>query len=446
MNGRQAMAAVCLLAAGCILFFPAITRSQDQREFTESLAISIGWRANGTALEPVVQTAGEVRTFSSAIPIRSGHWRTYFKNINFDFTPDAIGNSAAIKKVMTKYLNKRFGNANVAKFGVTTVQIPVKPLSSFGNNLIAYRMQFDFDHHNEIIMTADDQFFRNLQGQLENPTLVAWTKLFLYATITLKNGMWVGVFTIEEADIWLRSDFFTQSVIAQQTLLSGSLRAALGYQKTAWIHDFHADVKTISSAMFKNGKSAPWALAKELDNLFYTDPVSTAAYLSTPRALPLDNGVIDLKDYKLPSTDAANPLPLLDVPALFLTNLKAYETGKNLTIVISFTPPGPVGTAAKKKKIVTLSGAAHEYPLSFNMSGTITPWYPRIILNYVLLGRADDLAKLRDAIAQYGTPLQVEGASFNKALKCDVAISGYLEEKGSLKKLVRTVWFTDSSL
>lgn len=446
MTGRNPYVIVCLgIAILCSV--PAISVADDERSRTVRATVAIGWRADGTATNAILVDSGDDRTYSSAVPIRSAHWTTHYRNINFDSTPDATGRSSSIRKVMTKYLNKRFGNANAPRFNVTTVQVPVKSLASFGNNLTSFRRQFDFDNHNEIVMTQDDQFFKDLTGQLENPALVAWTHLFLSAAIDFQNERWVGAFTIVEADVWLRSDFFSLPAIKQQTLLSGSFRAALGYEKTAWIYDFHADVNVVSSAMFRNNKSPAWALARELDNMFYTDPVTilgSAAYLSTPRVLPLDNAVIDLKNYKLPATDPYTPLPLLNVPALFLTNLKGFESGKEVSAAFAITPPG--SPAAKKVKILTINGPAYEYPWSFMLDGKLTPWYPRITLNYLLMGRAEDLAKLRDSINLYGAPLQVEGASFNKALKCDVTISGYLDEKGARKKVVRKLYITDSSL
>jgi hypothetical protein len=298
-------------------------------------------------------------------------------------------------------------------------------------------------------MTQDDQFFKNSMGQLEHPTMVAWTHLYLSAMISKVGNRWVGTYFLEDADVWLRSDFFNQTTAEQQNLLSAAFRAALGYQKTVCIYDFHANVRTISSAMFKNNKSPAWALAREFDNMFYTDAFTgpaPAAYLDTPRAVPLDNAVLDLKEYKLPDTNPANPDPTVDVPALFLTNLKAFESGKSLSVTFTAVPAAAVPAPAKKIKILTISGAAYDYPNSITINGQPTTWYPTIHLNYIMLGQQEGLTKLRDAISQYGTPLTVEGASFARALKFEVAISGYLTETDTLKKLVRKVYITDSSL
>jgi hypothetical protein len=347
-----------------------------------------------------------------------------------------------IGSILKFYINKRRGNAFVPQMQLTSEVDAVKPIKKFKNPDDFYT-QFNGDGKNTIVMTVDDQFFRDASGDIIDPDVVSTTLLIGRAEVEGWTGdEYFGKLWIEETDVYLRSDFFSRSKLEYNINGAAAFSMALGYRPTVWSHDYLSkNGSHVNKSTFANAKSDVWTkISNERDNFYYLDDLTLTApdYLDTPRLLPFENEVIDIGGYTLPSTDPGEPFPLAATPVLFLTNLKAYDGKYKLTLVVSrITGESPPAA----KKLLKLSGNCIDYPM---VADGGEEFYPTIHLTEVRLGRESDLAKLRKAVETYGTAQIIDGVQFPKAVKIQVDISGRLYKGGKTQSLTRSFWLVDS--
>jgi hypothetical protein len=189
-------------------------------------------------------------------------------------------------------------------------------------------------------------------------------------------------------------------------------------------------------------------IAQKWDAVVYKDPLNApapAGYLDKAQVLPESGFIFDLADYEVPDTDPANPQPTNQTDVLFVTNLKAYDG--NMKFNATFTAVYDDAAAPAKtvsEKLFTISGNAYDYPKKISINGDPTNWYPTIWLNTVKFGNGKEYDALVEAVKDHGTPKKVENASFAKALKVEVKMTGYLSEKGPKKNTKVTVYFVNS--
>jgi hypothetical protein len=374
-----------------------------------------------------------------AVLTRSNHW-DWPVVITFDVTKDSLPHKAKVKKIMNKYHNKRRGNSNTPRMKITTKVVEVKPMANFPNPWEYYN-QLDWDDHLTVVMTADDQFFKDPFGNVFDPQIVSTTKLFAKALLTLQGNRWIGTYWITEVDVYLVYSFFSVSKITYYRLGTPAFRMGLGYQSTVWSHDYLSSrERHVSAAAFKNAGSTVWTgISHVRDDFYYMDKLGDTwapNYLSTPRLLPFEDEVLDIGDYDLPWLDENGNIHLEKSPILFVTNLKGFDGNKKMVIkVFRVTDDNP----PKDVKLVTLRGNTLRYPIP--VSGR--NFYASIFLNHVRLGREKDLNKLLNAVNQYGTPRLIDGVDFAKALRVKVTVTGYLTDKGQKGNLTRLFWLVD---
>jgi hypothetical protein len=374
-----------------------------------------------------------------AVLTRSLHW-DWPVIITFDVTKDSKLHKAKVNKIMNKYHNKRRGNSNTPRMKITNNVVEVKPQANFPNPWEYYN-QLDRDGHHTVVMTADDQFFKDPLGFVFDPEIVSTTKLFAFANLIPQGNRWIGTYWITEVDVYLVYGFFSVSKNTYFRLGTPAFRMGLGYQSTVWSHDYLSSrERHVSAAAFKNAGSTVWTdISHVRDDFYYMDKLGdtwTPNYLNSPRLLPFEDEVLDIGDYDLPWLDENGNIHLEKSPILFVTNLKGFDGNKKMVgkvfRVTDDTPPQDV-------KLVTLRGNTLRYPEpAFGKN-----FYASIFLNHVRLGREKDLNKLLNAVNQYGTPQLIDGVDFAKALRIKVTVTGYLTDKGQKGNLTRLFWLVD---
>lgn len=378
----------------------------------------------------------------TAVLDKSLHWKG--KKINFNNTKLAKTHKAKIAKFIKKYINARRGNKNVPKMKILTKVVTIKPMSQFRNPAEFY-IQKDWDKNNTVIMTEDDQFFESINGILLDPRVISITKIFASAQLKLQGNRFVGTYWLNEADVYLRSDFFKRALMAYTRAGTVAFRLAYGYISNIWTHCILGDNNSIyvTDGVFNNKNSFAWKIMYEQDDFFYQELPSSGpdlGYLDKPRMLPFEDEVLDLKDYTVPYFEF-DELRLGKTPELFLTTLKGYDGKKKMIIKISrVTNTNPV----KKISVLSLSGNMLRYPKS--VPGYSQKFYPTIFLTHVRLGKEADLNKLKNAVKTHGIPKKIGGVQFDKALKIFVKITGYLEENGRKKNISRYLWLVDTTI
>ena len=375
--------------------------------------------------------------FQSAVITRSWHW-DWPTTIGFKFTNDSKPHKNKVKKIQNTQINQRRGNNNVPTMRVTNQIVAVKPISQFHNPNLYY-IQLDFDEKNTVVMTSDDQFFKDIFGNLVEPDRVSLTKIFATLYYAQQGSRLIGLHRIEETDIYLRMDYFSRSKDIYTRLGLVALRFCLGYQATVWTHDYmspnnhHATPQAIQTI-----NSDTWQkISFVRDDFYYQDKLTIAspAFLEIPRMLPFENEVLDIGDYTLPYVEN-DEIILGKTSILFLTNLKAFGGAKKAVVKIyRITDDNP----PKQKRIVTLSGNTLYYPQNTSYGEV----YPAIFLNHIRLGRQVELNKLKNAVKNFGKAQTIDGVHFEKALPIKVKIFGYLTENGAKKKLVRNFWLVN---
>ncbi len=398
---------------------------------------------------PVPLSAAEGEVFGldaiqlqQAVLTRSWHWE-WPLIIVFDNTPDAKPKKKFVKQIMNKFSNQRRGNNNTPKMKITTKVIQVKQLSSFLNPGDFY-IQFNWDDHNTVVMTQDDQFFKDPLGNWKDPEIYSTAVIFAFATITQEGNRFVGTYFIEEADVYLRSGFFGLPKIQYQRLGTAAFRMTLGYQPTCWSHDYLSNRgQHVSNSAFTNASSGVWTQISHVrDDFYYADKLGLnfkRGYLGSPRLLPFEEEVIDIGDYHLPQVDDLGNVDMSKTPILFLTNLTGLDTKKTQMIVkiLCVTEDDP----PKEVRIVTLKGNTMRY--TEPVPGYSQPLYASIFLNHVRIGREKDLDKLKNAVDTHGTQRFLDGEEFAKAIKIRVVLSGFIEEGGSKQTINRYFWLVN---
>jgi len=395
--------------------------------------------------EPGINPAATKHNFGSVVIERIDRWKKQNYRLLFNFTPDAKPNRGKVNFIFSKYIFKRRGVATSPNPRTQNKTIPVQPLNSF-KNIFEYQDQFKQDGHNTIIMTQDDNFFRNSLGQIADPDLIGTTWTLATATFTKIAGKFRGTYYLDEADIYLRSDFFERSKKIYEVIMTGLARFAFGYQANISVWDLNGDNQVFAYSMFVNQNKPMWKkLAQEWDRIFYDDPVSEAASISpsatTPEIIPGNGFVLDIADYELPDTDGNNPFPTVKSNALFVTNLLAFSGGKKLTAKFTAVYPDP-NNANKtiKKKIFNVSNNLRDYP----QDSSFGKLYPTIWMNRIAFARKGELNKMKTFIRNFGTAKNIEGKSYKKALQVQVQIIGYMSETGGKKSKTVTVFFVNS--
>ena len=154
-----------------------------------------------------VAEAGLVQ-LQTAVVTRSYHWN-WPASIVFEFTEDALPHRAKFDKTGNKYTNKRRGTNNAPKVkSVAKPLVEVKPISAFPNPWDFYE-QLDWDKRNAVVMTPDNQFFKDPNGILYDPEIVTSTKVFASGGIQSVGNRYVITFWIVETDIYFMSHFYS---------------------------------------------------------------------------------------------------------------------------------------------------------------------------------------------------------------------------------------------
>lgn len=455
------LGAVCLIAALLVCAIPAAAQDgqrivkkvvYEQRYFSDGRieTVQFFWDPARKIYIEHPRGSGVAETFDSALVERADTWRSNTKKIIFDFTEMSLPYRKNFKKIINKYCNRRRGVAGVPKFKAGKKTIPVKSLEDIGNFTL-YQWQFSNDDHNVVCMTEDDLFFKNYNGQLNDPNVIARTQNHVNAILVKINGRNTGTWWIEEADVFLRSDFFEKSNYVQRVILAGSLRFALGYKKPIWTLDLGSDNRKFNEEMFEDANSALWKKGVEMwDVLYYSDTLvgisaKKKGYLDKARALPIDGTVLDLADYFVPVSGVGPSGFTQRTGSLFVTNLLAFDKNKTFSAEFKVILPDGVGSA-EDVDLFTIQGNQYDYPGEIGtQDGGTEPWYPVFFLNSVKLGQQSDLTALNNAIQQYGTPLNMDGTSYSKAIKVQVEMEGYLNENSKAKKLTRTYYFVNTN-
>ncbi len=388
----------------------------------------------------LVHVAASQVKLPTALVTRSWHWNAPV-NIVFDVTKDSKPHIAKINKTQNKYSDKRRGNKSTPTMSIVNKEVEIKPITVFSNPWEFY-LQLYRDGRNTVVMTQDDQFFKNPNGTLFDPETVSNTIVFASASIVKKGNRWVGTYWINEVDVYFMNHFFGLNKNTYFRIGTVAFRFGFGYQANVWSHDyFSADPFHVTAAAFKKTSSTTWQeISFPRDDLFYMDKLGvnwSHDYLDTPRLLPFEEEVLNVGDYELPWLDENNDLHLEKSTILFVTNLKAFAGNKKLSVkffrVTDDKPP-------KDVKITGIKGNVQRYPLPFSQG----EWYPSIFLNHVRLGRELHLNKLKGAVNQFGTMRTIDGVTFEKAIKIKVVISGYLEEGGPKKSITRIFWLINA--
>jgi len=375
-----------------------------------------------------------------AVVTYSYHWN-FPSLIKYKVTKDAKPLKGKIQKIINKYLNRRRGVNSVPRMKVTVNIIPVTPITAFANPADFYNQLRD-DNQISVVVTADDQFFKDPNGNLFDPEVISTTHIIATAYLTPDGRDYTGIYWINEADVYLRSDFFSFPAATCNRIGAAAFRLALGYRQTTWSHDHLArEPRHVTSAAFKNAGSGVWTLISEVrDRFFYGDRLGktwTPDFLSVPRMLPHEDEVINLGDYALPEINPNGQVDLGRNAILFLSNLKAYSGAKKLIVkIFRVTDTDP----SRDVRIVTLRGNPLRYPVPVMGGGD---FYPGMFLQQIRLGRQADLNKLTGAVAAHGVMKTLDGVMFQKALRIKVRVTGRLEENGKKKTITRLFWLVD---
>ena len=374
----------------------------------------------------------------SAVISASWHWESGTEFIYFNLTPDSKPDGGKIKKVLKKFINKRAGNDYVPEMKLTSTEDEVQSLKNF-KKYQDFLDQFYNDGKNTIVMTEDDQFFKDESGEIVNNDVISTVVLVGKAEVEGWTGNdYFGKLWIVEADVFLNSGFFNTSKSDYQINCTAAFRMAHGYRQTCWSHDYLSSNRHhVTSKTFGDSKSKVWSkVSYERDDFYYLDDLAITPpdeYLSTPRLLPFKDEVIDIGGYTLPSADPKEDRPLAQTPLLFLTNLKAWEGKKKMSVQITRVPSG---------KIVKLKGNCYDYPM---VASGGENFYPDINLAEIRLGKDSDLSKLQKAVETYGAARTIDGISFDKALKIKVKIVGRLSKTGKKQSITQTFWLADTA-
>lgn len=441
---------ILMLAAG------AVQARQGGEEVAKIFVVADTYRDGGQSLrhyrvhpetgavERIDWAAGEwinpdAAQLQQAVVTYSHHWN-FPALISFKVTPDAKPLKGKIQKIINKYLNRRRGVTSVPRMKVTVNLTQVKPLTAFRNPADYYDQLRD-DNQSTVVVTTDDQFFKDPNGNWFDPDLVATTFYVASALLTREGKDYIGTYWINEADVYLRSDFFSFPVASYNRVGAASFRLALGYQQTTWSHDHMSrEPRHVTTAAFNNGQSEGWTKISEVrDRFFYGDRLGrnyAPDYLSVPRLLPHENETINLGGYVLPEVNPNGQVDMGRSAILFLTNLKAYTGAKKLIIkIFRVTDDDP----PKDVRIVTLRGNPLRYPQGFREGD----FYPSMFLHHIRLGRQADLDKLTNAVKTHGVMRTLDGVVFEKALRIKVRTTGRLEESGKKKTVTRLFWLVD---
>jgi hypothetical protein len=323
-----------------------------------------------------------------------------------------------------------------------TQEVQVKPISAFPNPWEFY-IQLYKDGHSTVVMTQDDQFFKDPNGTIYDPEIVSNTVVFASAAIVQQGNRYVGTYWINEVDVYFMNHFFGLNKNTYFRIGTVAFRYGFGYQANVWSHDyFSADPFHVTTAAFKKTSSTTWQeISFPRDDLFYLDRLGDTwapNYLATPRLLPFEEEVLNVGDYELPWVDQNDQIHLEKSTILFVTNLKGFAGNKKLAVkffrVTDDNPP-------KDVTITGIKGNTLWYPQSHPQIGQ---WYPSVFLNHVRLGKLNDLDKLKNAVDQFGTMRTLDGIDFEKAIKIKVVISGYLVEGGPKKSITRIFWLVNA--
>lgn len=389
-------------------------------------------------------TGINANVFQQAVLTYSNQWDwTKVRTIVWGFTTDAKKYKKNFKQTHNKFINGRRGTRNKPKMKSGSRTDNVKPMDQF-NNPFDYYEQMKRDKKNSVIMTMDDQFFKNIFGIIVDPKIIATSWIFSFATLTLSGNRWIGTYFITECDVYLRSDFFSFTKQVWQVILTASLQFCYGFLDTNWGWDILSNNgHFVTWVAFLNKASNVWVLARLMDVILYgTAVVPGSRSVSKDKAtlMPEKDEVLDLREYELPEKDQFGQDVLGKTPALFFTNLKGYEGSKKKMVIkiYRYTDDNPPKTV----RIVTLNGNPLNYPVT--VTGDKRKFYPTIFREYARLGREGDLNKLKNAVNDFGKSKTINGVDFEKVLKIRVVIQGRMTEKSGKKTIRRDYYLVDT--
>jgi hypothetical protein len=394
------------------------------------------------ALGEIEESTGAADKLQSAVVTRSWHWKSPAK-ITFTVTKESkkTKNYSKTRTIINKYCNQRRGNTNVPRMVIKKNVVKVVDMEDFIDPW-DYYIQLDFDSKNTIVMTNDDQFFKDPDGNYFDPELVATTKVFAHISVRQEGDIqgrnrWVGTLWIDEGDVYFVKNFFKLAKNVYNQVGTAAIRGTLGFQSNTWSHSYKsAKGHHVSSSAFNNPTSDVWTKTSyPRDDFYYLDlfAANITDYLDTPQLMPFENEVIDIGEYELPKKETGR-IDVGKTPILFLTNLKAYAGNKKLRIKFwRLTDDNP----PKEVAIVTINGNTLQYPY---ISSDGTEVFVSIFLNHIRIGQKGKLTKLKSAVETHGKERVIDGITFEKALKIKVRISGHLSENTGKKNINRTFW------
>jgi len=373
----------------------------------------------------------------------SWHWKGP-TTIKFKVTNRSSQKIARIRTVLNKFMNQRRGTNMVPRMIINNQKTGIKPITQFQNQWDFYN-QLDFDNMNTVVMTPDDQFF--LTPPVPGPSVpfdpdqISLTKIMAVLTIRKEGGKNVTTYWITEADVYFLNNFWDMVKNVRDLAGTAAFRLALGYQPTVWSHDYLSGKRPhVTTPKFNNPTGSPWVrVSRPRDNFYYLDAlgVGSIQFLETPKLLPNANEVLDIGGYDMP-TKHNNDLDLSKTPILFLTNLKGYQGAKKLRVRIwrrtMDTPPQDIF-------VMMFAGNTIRRPQDFS---TVKNVFADIFLNHVRLGHKARLKRLKTIVKNFGTPKNVDGIRFEKALRIKVQVEGRLKENGPIKTIIRFYWLVDS--
>jgi len=368
----------------------------------------------------------------SALIRNTIHWALGSK-INYlitQFLKDE-GHRGKFGGVVKKFGNKRRGNKTTPTQTISKNTTTITPIDQFFDPVDFYQQTF-LNGSNEVIMTADDQFFRDPFGTLFDPDVVIRSIIMTFGEFSQQGGKFVGTLGIVEADVLARSDLFdvVSSKFAWQVLLTAIFHQTLGYPSSIWTNDILGIFRPyVTPQTFKNKNSDVWAHMMWRDMDYYPPNLidfaaSGAAAGAVPFIRPARHTLMDIGGNVLPDPDLFNVTLL--IPIFNYTNLVA----PNKKMKIKFSWVETTATGEVLHPIATFAGKMEQYPINFQGNKL----FPTVFHNTVTVKnnnkgqlRFDDL---RETVEDHGMPMTVDDIAWNKVLPVEIAITGLDTQDG----------------
>ena len=366
-------------------------------------------------------------------------------------------------------LNRERGTSAVPRQAVGGTTFGTKEIEEFADP-VDYYFQHFFNRNHNVIMTEDDQMFRFPppdDGIIIDPGRIGTTRRVTRGSCQRQGNGFLCTFLNDEVDQLLRSDFFDRDELRVALQLAAMLRLALGYNNTLWTDDFVGrDRRYLTEENFEDTKSIVWRQSRERDKLFHPDRAQAAAGTAAaaagaagPKMIPRPDTVIDFGGELQPDRDFTDTQS--HRPSLVMTNLvgPASATGPNKALTVTlfrlektFDDEGNL-VKTKQIRIARLKGATENFVI--DLEGTTLDGFDNPFLSdvgFAATAAADSaIEKIRDAIAEFGKPMVIEGQSWNRVLEGRIEVKGQLTPHpklaaaaGGLAKIRQNYYFVNS--